>query len=77
MKDASGSGHRTFLTLPGFFVLYIALAGLEVLVYSAPISPVDWAVLTAGYATLTAVGWSLSALWRHITRKRRQYRNTG
>lgn len=77
MKDAPGSGHRTVVTLLGLFVIFIALAGLEVLILSAPISPFDWVVLTAGYATLTAVGWSVSALWRRMTRKRRQYRNTG
>jgi len=77
MRHRSRSGVQNVMALLVVLVVLAAAAGLEVLVFASPISPVDWAVLTAINVVVTAIGLALSLLWKRLTRKRRQYRNTG
>ena len=69
-------GSRVLSLLVGFVVLVITTA-LYVAVFAAPVTPSDLVVITALLVTVTVIGWALTMLWQRITRKRRQYRNSG
>ena len=63
-------------TLAGLVVLAVGTA-LTVVVFAAPGSPGDLAVVWCLVVAATVLGWAVTWLWRRITRKRRQYRNSG
>ena len=62
-------------TLSSVAVL-LGVSGVLTLI-SIPSSPGEWAVVTAVSAVIAAIRIALEEVWERLTRKRRQYRNTG
>ena len=63
-------------TLAGFVALMI-IAAITVVLFVAPASPSDLALIWSIWVVIGVIGWALNLLWKRMTRKRRQYRNSG